>query len=251
VIAMNKKMILIVIVIIFVWEIVTSLNLVSSLFFASPASISYNLIELFAQDTVLLDLFATFWRTVAAFIISVIIGTPLGVSIGYFNKEGLSIETFLDFLRSIPPIALFPLFIFFFGIGDLSKIAVGAFAGTMIITIASIYGVKQINKIRLNLARKIGLKGKRLFVKVLLPESLDNIFGGYRVAASFCLILVIVTEMFLGGAEFGLGKRLIDAQMLYNIPQLYALIFISGVIGHLLNKSFVIAENRVIHWRGN
>jgi len=232
------------------WEAATSLGFAPSLFFASPSSICLGVFELLITGSAGADIISTAWRTLAAFIISAAAGTPLGISIGYLCKAGVSIETFLDFLRSIPPIALFPLFIFFFGIGDASKVAVGAFTGTMIIAIAAMYGVRQANMLRLEMARKIGLRGKTLFAKVLLPESLGSIFGGYRVAASFCLILVIVTEMFLGGADSGLGKRLIDAQMLYDIPQLYALIFISGAMGYILNKSFLIIENRAIHWRG-
>jgi len=69
------------------------------------------------------------------------------------------------------------------------------------------------------------------------------------VAASFSLILTVVTEMFLGGARFSLGKRLIDAQMLYNIGELYALIMLTGIIGYMLNLSFIELENRIVHWR--
>jgi len=246
----NRKTVLVIAGALAAWEAATSLGIAPSLFFASPSSICLGVFELLFLGSAAADILSTGWRTLAAFIISAAAGTPLGISIGYLKEAGLSVETLLDYLRSIPPIALFPLFIFFFGIGDISKIAVGAFTGTMIITIAALYGVRQANRMRLELARKIGLMGRRLFIKVLLPESLGSIFGGYRVAASFCLILVIVTEMFLGGADSGLGKRLIDAQMLYDIPQLYALIFISGAMGYILNKSFLIIENRAIHWRG-
>jgi len=246
----NIRVIIILIGVIVIWQIVTSLNLVSTLFFASPIAIIISLYDLFTKGPMIIDIFSTFWRTLLAFSFSVAIGTPLGILIGYYYKFGLSIETLLDFLKSIPPVTLFPLFLFFFGIGDLSKIAVSAFAGAMIIIVTSMYGIRQINKNRLNLAKKIGIKGKKLFMKVLLPESLDHIFSGYRVAASFCLILIIVTEMFLGGAQYGLGRSIIDAQMLYDIPKLYALIFLSGLLGYLLNKSFIIVENKIVHWRG-
>ncbi len=248
---MNRiKFILVMIIILVIWEVITYLGIAPPLFFASPISIIKSSINMFSSSSIYSDIFATLFRTLLAFIFSIIMGTPLGILIGYYSKEKFGIETLVDFLRSIPPIALFPLFIFFFGIGNISKIAVSTFSGTMIIIISGIYGAKQINQIRLKLARKIGLKGRRLFLKVLFPESLDNIFSGYRVAISFCFILVIVTEMFLGGANSGLGKTLIDAQMLYDIPKLYALIFICGLIGYSINKSFFIIENKIIHWRG-
>jgi ABC-type nitrate/sulfonate/bicarbonate transport system permease component len=246
----NIKIFFSIVILVILWQIIISLNLVSTLFFTSPFKIIISLYELIIEDSILVDVLLTFWRTFLAFILSVIIGTPIGMMIGYY-KVGINLEIFVDFFRSIPPIALFPLFLFFFGIGDLSKIAVASFGGSMVIIVASIYGIRRINKNRLNLARKMGIKGRKLFTRVLLPDSLDNIFSGYRLAVSLCIILIIVTEMFLGGAKYGLGKRIIDAQMLYNIPELYALIFILGLMGYVLNKSFIIMENKIIHWRGN
>jgi len=193
----------------------------------------------------------TLLRTFLSILFSLFFGTLLGLVIGYFEKQGTSLENTMDFLRSIPPIALFPLFILFFGLGDLSKISVSAFTGTLIVTLSGIYGIKQINKNHIKLAKKLGIKGKKLITGLLLPESLNTLFGGYRIAASFCLVFIIVTEMFLGGAEFGLGRKLIDAQMLFDTPQLYALIFTLGIIGYSLNKLFILLENKIIHWRGH
>jgi len=246
---MRYKTILIIAVLLLFWQAASALNLFSTLFIAPPSEIFLSLIDLIASGKIWGDVFATSWRTVVAFLVSVFIGTPLGISIGYFRWLRESSSFLLDFLRSLPAPALFPLFILFFGIGDAPKIAVSAFIGTMVITVAAMYGAKQIKKDRLILAKKIGLKGKKLFSKVLLPESLPSIFSGYRLAASFCLILVVVTEMFLG-TKYGLGARLIDAQMLYSIPELFALIFIAGCIGYFLNLLFVFLEKKIIHWEG-
>ncbi len=235
---------------IIMWQAAASTSFVSPIFLAPPFDVFLSLAGLFASGNILQDFGATLWRTVLAFVISAGFGTVLGISIGYFRGVGKHIEMLLDFLRSIPPIALFPLFLLFFGIGELSKIAVGAFAGTMIVAVAAIYGTKRISRDRLALARKLGLRRQNLFRKFLLPESLHDLFGGYRLAVSICLVLVIVTEMFLGGAKYGLGVRLIDAHMFYNTAELYALIIIAGAIGYALNTSFAAVENRMIHWRG-
>lgn len=247
---MNKIAFVFFVVGLIIWELVIQLDFVSPLFFTSPILIIQSLGNMLSSSSIYSDTFMTLFRTLLAFILSVFIGTPLGIFIGYYNTERFGVETLVDFVRSIPPIALFPLFIFFFGIGNISKIAVSTFAGTMIVTVSGVYGAKQINQTRLKLVKKIGVRGRELFSKVLFPESFDNVFNGYRVAISFCFILVIVTEMFLAGADAGLGKSLIDAQMLYDIPRLYALIFVCGFIGYSINKSFFILENKLIHWRG-
>jgi NitT/TauT family transport system permease protein len=61
--------------------------------------------------------------------------------------------------------------------------------------------------------------------------------------------MIIITEMFIG-TSFGLGKRIIDAQYIYNIREMYAVIFISGIIGYLLNAAIASLEKRLIHWAG-
>lgn len=246
---MRYEGLILITVIIVAWQGITAANLVSTTFVASPTEIAFSLANMFAEGSIWNDIIATFLRTLIAFIISVAIGTTLGIAIGYFRRVGYSTELLLDFLRSLPPIALFPLFILFFGIGDESKIAVASFMGALVITVAAMQGTKQIKKARLLLAKKIGLKGTKLFLKFLLPESLPTIFSGYRLAASLCLILIIVTEMFLGGQD-GLGARLIDAQLLYNVAELYALIILAGLIGYSLNYTFLRLEKRIIHWQG-
>ena len=239
---------LLIILLLVCWQIVVSANILSTIFIASPQEIILALLNLLIQGKLWTDIAFTSWRTLIAFTLSLVLGTPLGIAIGYFRKVGYSTELLFDFLRSLPPIALFPLFLFFFGIGDASKIAVASFMGILIVTVAAIQGTKQIKRTRLLLAKKMGLKGWNLFFKFLLPESLPAIFSGYRMAAPLCLILIIVTEMFLGG-QVGLGSKLIDAQMLYNIAELYALIAISGLMGYSLNIAFMKLENKIIHWR--
>ena len=231
------------------WQCLSWAGLLPELFFASPLQILYSACGLFAGGSIWPDFGSTVWRVFVAFVLAAVTGTPAGISIAYFKRVGYSTEVLMEFLRSIPPIALFPLFIFFFGIGDTSKIAVGFFSGTMIIAIAAMYGTKQINRTRLLLAKRMGLGGSRLFFRVLLPESLPTIIGGYRLAASICLILVITTEMFLG-SNLGLGVRLVDARMLYDIPQLYALIAIAGATGYAINMLFLMLEKRIVHWQG-
>ena len=78
---------------------------------------------------------------------------------------------------------------------------------------------------------------------------MPQIFSGFRVAISLSLIIVIVTEMFIG-TEAGLGKRIIDAQLVYQTADMYAAILMTGVIGFILNKIMMLVENKVVHWKG-
>jgi len=85
--------------------------------------------------------------------------------------------------------------------------------------------------------------------KVILPESLPNIFSGLRIAVSLALILVAVTEMFMG-TKAGLGHVIIESQLVYRIPELYSAIILTGMIGYIINKFVLRAEKRIVHWSG-
>ncbi|MBT4368560.1 hypothetical protein HOB83_05640 [Candidatus Woesearchaeota archaeon] len=70
-----------------------------------------------------------------------------------------------------------------------------------------------------------------------------------RIAISLSLVIVIVTEMFIG-TNFGLGHRIINAQLVYRISEMYATILITGILGFLINKGFILVEKKIVHWRG-
>ena len=88
-----------------------------------------------------------------------------------------------------------------------------------------------------------------IFRKIILPESLPYIFAGLRVAISYGMVIVIFSEMFIG-TDSGLGRRIIDAQTVYKIPDMYAAVVLTGLIGYGLNKLALYAERRIIHWEG-
>ena len=88
------------------------------------------------------------------------------------------------------------------------------------------------------------------FTKIILPESLTYIFAGLRIAVSYGMVIVIFSEMFVG-TDSGLGRRIIDTQTVYKIPEMYAAIIVTGLIGYALNKFAIYTEKRIIHWKAN
>jgi len=166
---------------------------------------------------------------------------------GYFEKIYSMFEFIIDFFRSIPVTALFPLFMLFFGIGNLSKILLGAWMVSLIILVNTAYGVRHSNKSYIKMARVYKTTKKYLFTNILFPGALPSIFSGLRIGASIALIIIIVTEMFIGSVN-GLGHAILDAQLMYKIPKMYALIILTGVLGYTLNKIFLAIEKNKIHW---
>ena len=237
------------------WGILASVNNgassppVPKLFVATPQEVWSALIRLFGNEGLLGESLQTLQRLLIGFAISAGIGIPLGLAMGYFAKVYYSLEFFVDFLRSIPAAAIFPLFILIFGIGSPSIMAVVTYACLLIIVVNTIYGVRNVKELRLMSARIMKLSKLDMFVKIILPESLSYIFAGLRIAISYGMVIVIFSEMFIGVDE-GLGRRIIDAQTVYKIDEMYAAIVVTGLIGYGLNKLALFAEKRVIHWEG-
>lgn len=244
---------------ILLWGILAGINNASSdpvvpkLFVATPAEVGSKLWELSTHGSFSTNLLGaakdTLGRLLIGFVIASGIGIPVGLAMGYFTKVYYSLEFFVDFLRSIPAAAIFPLFILIFGIGSPSIISVVVYACLLIIVVNTIYGVRSVKELRLMSAKIMKLSRFDMFRKIILPESLAYIFAGLRIAISYGMVIVIFSEMFIG-TDSGLGRRIIDAQTVYKIPDMYAAVVLTGLIGYALNKLALFAERRIIHWEG-
>lgn len=237
------------IVILVLWFVIAKLQLINPFFFPGPIETISELIKLISTGTIIPDLLSTLGRVALAFLISLVIGLPLGLLLGSSRKVYEQFEFVIDFFRSIPATAMFPLFLLVFGIDDSSKIAVASFACSLIILFNTAYGIMHSKRSRVFAAKLMGATKFQVFKNVLFWESLPQTFIGMRTAISLSLVVIVVTEMFIG-TYAGLGRKIIDFQYVYNITGMYAVILLTGIIGYLLNVIFILLEKKVIHWAG-
>lgn len=237
------------ILLVLIWVVVAKLQLVDKFFLPDPFATIKKLTQLLGSGVMVGDLVSTLWRVVWAFIVALIIGLPLGLLLGSSEKIYCSVEFIIDFFRSTPATALFPLFLLVFGITDKSKIAVAAFTSMLIIIFNTAYGVRHAKKSRILAAEIMGATQAQIFSWILFWESLPQTFIGLRSAISLSLVVIIVTEMFIGTTS-GLGRKIIDSQITYEIPTMYAAILLAGIVGYLLNLFLLVVEKRFLHWSG-
>ena len=195
------------------------------------------------------DFWQTLLRVTYAFVTATLIGIPAGIVLG--AKEGIyrSVEFIIDFFRSTPATAMFPLFMLLFGLGDFSEIAVAAFAAFLVIVFNVAYGVMHARQTRILAARSMGASSLRIFKDIIFYETLPQTFVGLRNGVSLALVVIIVAEMFIG-ASAGLGHRIIDAQISYQLTDMYGSILVAGAMGYGLNLMFLVTEKLLIHWSG-
>ena len=246
---MKKEFIIGPIVLLLIWALFSYLKLVNPVLIPTPWAVIVKFAQLFYNGEIWTDLFATLYRLFFGFALSIVIGIPLGLLLGSSKRLSDSVEFLIDFFRSIPASALFPMFLLFFGIGDTAKISVVVFSCCLIIMIYTMYGVKNCKESRIRVAKVMKANKISIFTKIIFPESLPHIFAGLRISVSIALILVVVTEMFIG-TKHGVGKLIYDSHLMFRISTMYAAIFVTGILGYVLNKIFLVIETRVFHWAG-
>lgn len=231
------------------WALINETRLVDPVLLPSPQESFVALWQGMAGGSLANDFGITVFRTFASFVIALVIAVPLGIVLGASEKVYRSIEFAIDFFRSTPASALFPLFLVLFGVGERTKIAVAAFGAALGILFNVAYGVMNARKQRQLAARVMGASSWHVLAHVTIWESLPQTFVGMRSGVSLALVVVIVAEMFIGSTD-GLGQRIINAQMIFDMPTMYAAIFAAGVLGYALNLIFLLAERRFVHWGG-
>jgi NitT/TauT family transport system permease protein len=232
-----------------VWLLVTVTKLVDPFFLPTPLTVGKQLGILLSKAVTYEHIVMTFYRMMAGYAIAAVIGVPLGIILGYWEKIYESVEFIIDFFRSFPATAMFPLFMLAFGLGDASKIALVVFGCSLLILVNTTYGVHGGSRTRKMVAETMKASETYIMAKVVLPEALPQIAAGLRLALSLSLIIVVVLEMFIGTTR-GLGYLIYNSHMTYQIPDMYAYIVLAGLIGYFINQGFVKLEDKVIHWAG-
>lgn len=232
-----------------IWSLATWLRWVDPVLLPSPISAFKALWQGMNGGPLGFDFVKTIYRTAVSTLIAAVIGIPLGIVLGSSEKVYRSLEFVIDFFRSTPASAMFPLFLVLFGVGDETKISVAAFGAILVILFNVAYGVMNARKTRLLAAKVMGASRLRVLFDVMLLESLPQTFVGLRNGVSLALVIIVVAEMFIGSQD-GLGHSVFEAQQLFDMPRMYAAIFAAGALGYGLNLLFLLIERRFVHWSG-
>jgi NitT/TauT family transport system permease protein len=195
------------------------------------------------------DIWSTFKRTAIGLTFGTITGITIGTLLGSFRPLYRTLRLPLDFARSIPATALFPLFIILFGLGDMVKIFITTWATCLVVLINTLYGFQNISHTRRLVGKIKNFSFYKVVKLIILPSALPYIAAGIRVGISFALIVELAAEMFLG-SQNGLGHRIFAASSILAMEEVYTSILLIGILGYTLNSLMLLAERKIIHWSG-
>jgi NitT/TauT family transport system permease protein len=232
-----------------IWQIAAVTGLLNTRLVPAPGPTFMTTWDALLHGTMAHDLGRTLMRVVYAFAIAAGAAVPIGILIGAKERIYRSVEFLIDFFRSTPSTAMFPLFMLIFGLGEEGKISLAAFAAFLIIVFNVAYGVLNARKTRILAARSMGASRLRIFSDIIFLETLPQTFVGLRAGISVALVVVVVAEMFIGGVD-GMGHRIIEDQYSYNLKDMYGSLLVSGAFGYGLNYLFLLVERHFVHWAG-
>lgn len=232
----------------FAWWLATKSGVLDPKFLAPPQTVFTETIEGLSPDGRLREqVWPSLRRGVVGFLIAAGLGIGLGILVGKVRVLEKLFEPVLNFFRNLSILALFPVFLLFFGIGEESKIAIVAWAAFWPIFINTTNAVKGVEKILIDAARTLGAGRVYIFTQTVLPASFPNIFPGLRLGASHAFTALVAAE-YLGATE-GIGIYIRSSQESYQIPAMYSGIVVLGVIGVTLNLILGGIEKRVTAWQ--
>jgi NitT/TauT family transport system permease protein len=225
--------------VILLWEAISRFELVDSSLLPPASTVLVKLGHEIVSAEFLLHVGSTLYLMLGGFVLALLVGVPLGMSLGLSRTLDSLLTFYVDFLRSLPAAALIPMFLVLFQ-GQLARTLVIGTACGVIMVIGSRSGVLNANPIRREVASVLGWRPYELFRKLLFWEAVAEIALSARIALSTSLILATVLEMLLG-ARYGLGDILLNS-MPTDKPRMYAVIIILGILGYLLNMLFKLIE---------
>ena len=174
-------------------------------------------------------------------------GAATGILIGLYPVVRSAALPIVSLLFAMPKIALLPVFIVWFGIGETSKIATIAVAVFSPMVIATYTGIDSVDRTLIRMAQSFDLPTRSIVWKVLLPGALPAILAGIRVSASIAIVLLVAAEMI--GARYGLGALALNSGSLMRTDRLFAAVALLGLLGLLVSWTVGLAERRLLRWR--
>ena len=202
---------------------------------------------LLSDGTLEKDIAASLRRVVIGFALGTALAIPVGFLMGWYGIVRSLVEPWVQFFRTIPPLAIIPLAIVLMGIGETPKIFVIFLAAFLVCVISTFQGVVDVDRTLINAARVLGARDFGIFVRVVVPASTPFILVGMRVGLGSSWATLVAAEII--AAQQGLGYRMQNAQMYYDLPTIFVGIISIGILGLVMDRMLLMAERKLTGWQ--
>ena len=231
------------VILIALWQYASTNGIVRPTLFPAPTTLAGTFVDLVSSGILLESLAVSFRRVITGFLIGTLAGLVVGFVVGLFPLADRALSVFTSVLRPIPVIALIPVFIVIFGIGETTNVAVitvGSFWSTMLNTTS---GIRECDDKLLELAYAYRISSVRTVFQIILPAAVASIITGVRLGLGMAWMGVVAAEMI--GASSGVGYMIMYARELAQTDRLYVYVLLIGVIGLVLDRILLVVQNKL------
>ncbi len=237
------------VIIVLVWELLARIGWVTPQVLPAPSKIGATAIKLALNGTLLHDLGVSLARAATGFVIGGSVAFTLGIIVGFSKLADALIDRTVQMIRAVPFLAVLPLVIVWFGVGEGQKIFLVALGVTFPIYINTTLGIRQVDPKLLELGRVQGLSTWQLVRRVILPGALPSILTGIRYSLATAWLALVVAETI--GAQSGIGFLAMDAREFLRTDVVVLTIVIYAVIGVAADSIARLLERRLLRWHPN
>ena len=239
---------LVFVVLIALWELGSRTGWISSIALPAPSAAFAAFLDLVETGMLWQHLQASLLRLTVGWTLGTLLGITVGLGIGLFSVLRAGLSPVVSALFPVPKIALLPLFIVWFGIGEGSKVATILFGAFFPTVIATYGGVDNVDRNLIRMGQSFGLGWASIVRKIIIPGALPAILSGFRISVSIAIVLLVAAEMI--GAQRGIGAYILMAGALFAVEQLIAGVAMLSIIGLTISWLIGRAEKHFLNWRG-
>jgi len=212
-----------------------------------PQEVGAKALELMANGQLFKDAAASLQRVLLGFAIGTLLAIPVGFLMGWYTVARGLLEPYVQFFRTIPPLAMIPLAIVFLGIGEVPKVFVITLAAFLVSVISTYQGVVSVDRVLINAARVLGARDAAVFRRVVIPASTPFILVGMRTGLGAAWSTLVAAELI--AAQEGLGHRMQQAQVYYDLATIFVALVTIGLMGLLMDRMLLWLDSRLTTWQ--
>jgi sulfonate transport system permease protein len=234
--------------IIALWQASSSFGWTNAYLLPSPARVARAATQAAASGELGRHAAASILRVVEGFGLAVLLALPMAALASLAPRLTSAFDPILTFLRNIPPLALVPVLILWFGIGEASKLALIVLASFFPIFMGAVTGLGNVDPKLVEMGRSVGFTRGRILMRIMVPESVPSVVNGLRLGLGYSWRALVGAEMV--AASSGLGYWILDAEEMARIDVVFAGILVIGILGILIDRAAYAFVSRLLPWAG-
>jgi NitT/TauT family transport system permease protein len=235
------------VLLVLLWYAVAYSGLVNPALIPTPHAVAAMFWELLTKARLPRDILMSTQRVLLGVTCGIVVAVPVGFVLGWYPRMRTFIDPLINFFRALPPIALIPLVVVYFGIGEVAKVVILFYASFFAGVIVMYEGIAQISPIYIRVARTLGATDAELFRKVIIPLAVPHMLTALRVALGVAWATLVASELI--AAQQGLGALIQNASSFFQLDIIYVGIICIGFIALAMDLVLRAFAGRLVAWQ--